>query len=108
MQIQLKQNEIVTALKQYISGQGISLDGKDVKISFTAGRKESGITADLVIEDVAIPGYTNEPAEEVAKAAVLALVPSQAPAPPDVGQDPVPEPAVVEEVVKPSTSSLFS
>ena len=54
MQIQLKQNEIVAALKQYISTQGISLRGKNVDISFTAGRKESGITADISIEDIMV------------------------------------------------------
>ena len=30
MQIQLKQTEIIAALKQYIVGQGINLTGKDV------------------------------------------------------------------------------
>ena len=59
MQIQLKQSEIITALKQYIIGQGISLSGKAVDISFTAGRKEAGITADISIEDAGqmIPGF---------------------------------------------------
>jgi hypothetical protein len=33
MQIQLKQTEIITALKQFITAQGISLTGKDVSIS---------------------------------------------------------------------------
>lgn len=51
MQIQLKQAEIVTALKQYIASQGISLYRKDVNISFTAGRKEAGVLADISIED---------------------------------------------------------
>lgn len=59
MQIQLKQAEIVIALKQYIAAQGINLVGKDVSISFTAGRKEAGIVADLVIEDGAIPGFSD-------------------------------------------------
>lgn len=59
MQIQLKQTEIIAALKQYITGQGISLSGKSVDISFTAGRKEAGITADISIEDSSqpIPGF---------------------------------------------------
>lgn len=51
MNIQLKQPEIISALKQYIAAQGISLYNKTVDISFTAGRKESGLVADLVIED---------------------------------------------------------
>lgn len=52
MQIQLRQTEIIAALKQYIMAQGISLAGKEVEIAFTAGRKEAGITADVSIEDL--------------------------------------------------------
>lgn len=51
MQIILKQRDIEAALKQYIAGQGISLHGKNVSVEFTAGRKESGITAEIDIED---------------------------------------------------------
>lgn len=51
MQIQLKQTEIKKALEQYIANQGINLSGKSVDIQFTAGRKESGLTADIVIQD---------------------------------------------------------
>ncbi|TXH14564.1 MAG: hypothetical protein E6R03_08910 [Hyphomicrobiaceae bacterium] len=49
MQINLKQPEIITALKQYIGNNGINLDNKDVQVTFTAGRKESGISAELNI-----------------------------------------------------------
>lgn len=52
MQIQLRQPEIEQALKQYISQQGFNLVEKSVQISFTAGRKESGTSADITIEDV--------------------------------------------------------
>lgn len=51
MQITLKQRNIETALKQYIVAQGINLDGKKVSVEFTAGRKESGIIAEIDIED---------------------------------------------------------
>lgn len=51
MQIQIKQTEIIAAIKGYISNQGISLKGKDVTITFTAGRKETGLTADISIDD---------------------------------------------------------
>ena len=51
MQIQLRQSEIVEALKQYIARQGINLKGKTVDISFTAGRKDAGLSADISIED---------------------------------------------------------
>ena len=51
MQINLKQQEIVEALKQYISNQGISLSGKSVEISFTSGRKDNGLSAEMNIEE---------------------------------------------------------
>jgi hypothetical protein len=61
MQIQLKQVEIVEALKQYITKKGFHLSGKTVAISFTAGRKDSGLTADIIIEDdVTLPDLTGE------------------------------------------------
>lgn len=75
MQIQLKQAEIVAALKQYISTQGINLSGKTVDIRFTAGRRESGITADLVIEDSGVFDIDVElPEEEPVKAEPPKLV----------------------------------
>lgn len=67
MQIQLKQAEIITALKGYISSQGINLNGKSVDITFTAGRKEGGLTADLVIEDA----FTEEPVAAPAAATAV-------------------------------------
>ena len=55
MQIQLKQAEIVEALKQYIARQGIGLCGKDVVIGFTSGRKDNGLSADISIEEADLP-----------------------------------------------------
>jgi len=83
MQINLKQHEIVAALKQYISGQGINLAGKDVKITFTAGRKEAGTSADVVIEDAEIPGGEVETVKPT-----LAVVKNEAVA--SIARDPIP------------------
>lgn len=58
MQIQLKQPEIEQALQMFIAKQGINLTGKSIVIEFTSGRKNNGLTADLVIEDVVIPNQT--------------------------------------------------
>ena len=55
MQVILKQRDIEQALKQYIASQGINLKGKTVNIAFTAGRKETGISAELDIDDIS--GY---------------------------------------------------
>ena len=69
MQIQLKQVEIVEALKAHITKQGFSLIDKTVEISFTAGRKDTGVSADISIEDNAVPG-ADEGTEEAAKPAL--------------------------------------
>ena len=77
MQVQLKQTEIITALKQYISGQGISLQGKTVEMNFTAGRKESGISVEISIEDAGIPDFFKGEIEDTAQApaaTILSLV----------------------------------
>lgn len=80
MQIQLKQAEIVVALKDYISKKGIDLSGKTVDIAFTASRKDAGLTADLSIEDLGIPAFTAEEADHAhATAAVVSLVKTPAP-----------------------------
>ena len=49
MLIQLRQSEIEVALREYIVNQGINLIGRRVDISFTSGRKDNGISADLDI-----------------------------------------------------------
>lgn len=64
MQIQLKQVEIIAALKAYITGKGFDLVGKTTDISFTAGRKDAGLTADISIEDTQIPGTETADASE--------------------------------------------
>ena len=47
MLIQLRQSEIEAALREYVVNQGINLTGRRVDISFTSGRKDNGISADL-------------------------------------------------------------
>ena len=88
MQIQLRQIEIVEALKQYIARQGINLKGKTVDISFTAGRKDAGLSADISIEDPGqqLPDLTgDDDASETTVALTkptLAVVTSTSAAPP--------------------------
>lgn len=125
MQVILKQRDIEQALKQYIAGQGINLKGKTVNIAFTAGRKETGISAELDIDDIS--GYI--PAAEdltVKDPEVLAQDQLQAPAEsenavataPAEAVEPVSESPfadkdelaekVVEESAASKSSSLFS
>ena len=125
MQIQLRQTEIVEALKQFVTKQGISLAGKKVDIAFTAGRKEAGISADISIKDAgALPDLQaeedaiNAAAPAAAKPA-LTVVASEAPKaeakpadPPFVpdAKAPAADAAAAEEapVQKTGTTSLFS
>ena len=90
MQIILKQPDIEQALRGHIKAQGINLTGKDVSMSFTAGRKEAGISVELNIVDTPtteapaaavgdtlriVPAVVKEPAlEELAPVAPVAEV----------------------------------
>ncbi len=89
MRISLKQSEIEAAVQQYIIKQGISLVNKDVKIDFTAGRKEGGLTAEVDIDENDLP--------------VLRITQYMYSAPPKLELAPVatPEPAEPEEVPEP-------
>lgn len=114
MQIQLKQAEIVAALRQYITQQGINLTSKNVKITFTAGRKESGISADIVIEEGDYFDLGNVEAEapeagdapKPSKGILRAVAMEKEETISSAVQEPEAAPAVEEPVVK--TASLFS
>ena len=76
MQIQLKQHEIVAAIKMYVAQQGINLAHRCVEVTFTAGRKESGLSADVSIEDqVEVPEFFMDAQDDPeANAPVLTVV----------------------------------
>lgn len=107
MNIQLRQNEIIEALKNFITHQGINLTGKSVAIDFTAGRKTTGITADVTITDDAeyvakVPLHLEAPVIPITHA--VAQVIREEPEPER------PEPLPVEEEPVPTvtkTTSLF-
>ena len=111
MIINLKQPEIEQALRAYVAAQGISLVGKDLSIAFTAGRRESGISAEISIEisidAVEIPGYTNDlgAPESASKAATLSIAPAVVTETP-VPQEPVgAEPGEVRDFTEEATES---
>lgn len=111
MQIQLKQTEIIAALKQYIGTQGINLNGKTVDISFTAGRKEAGITADISIEDAgSIPGFTDaaDVAEEAVKPALSVVKNEVAAAETPAVQEPEQAKPQADAAPVEKTTSLFN
>lgn len=108
MDIQLKQKEITEALKQFIVSQGISLTGKSVSISFTAGRKESGITAEISIEDIVYIAIDNPVKEHFATTVAKTSLPVdtqnvEAPLPFEPDEGPV-----LLEGLSVGSSSLFS
>lgn len=106
MQIQLKQQEIEAALRQYIAQQGISLSGKEVKIAFTAKRNDSGLSADLSIDDVEV--QVGMPYQVTPRTPVEQTVAAIAPAIATAIQE---EESLIENdtsVASPPTASLFS
>ena len=58
MNINLKQPEIEAALRQYI-GRKLDLRNSTLAIVFNMGRGDNGLSANLTIEDVLIPGFTD-------------------------------------------------
>ena len=68
MLIQLRQSEIEVALREYIVNQGINLIGRRVDISFTSGRKDNGISADL---DINVAEYEQELTKVVSPSGVI-------------------------------------
>lgn len=110
MQIIIKQIEIEVAVKNYIAGLGINLNGKDVEVSFTAGRGEVGLSASLDIVEAgssAMPAPALTPVKNAQEAPAEAKVtaptqkPVQVPRTPVAG--PVPTtPAPVEAETAPA------
>lgn len=111
MKVHLKQVEIVQALKQYLSAQGIAVDGKTVEVSFTAGRKESGLTAEVNItsaddQPVAISRVSVTRTATLESVATLPVEPATEPEGQTAAATAEPE-AQAEQPVK-ATPALFS
>lgn len=104
MQIQFKQSEIIAALKQYIAAQGINITGKSVDIAFSATRGAAGIIADVTIEEVEIPGFSDATAEDVAKPVLSVVQPTAAAATEVQAPAETPEP----EAAPATPTSLFN
>ena len=107
MLIQLRQSEIEAALREYVVNQGINLTGRRVDISFTSGRKDNGISADLdIVETQQNLKVTHEAnPTEVVKDSCPIKDPEEATDETDFPQD-TGEPDAVLEVK--TATSLFS
>jgi len=102
MQITLHQSDIEKSLKDYIAAQGIRINGKHVEIAFTAGRRGTGVTAEISIEDSVLAPTNHPDKPEILVAINLSPLPAF-PEVKEVGEvsanDPEPVPA--------KTTSLF-
>lgn len=105
MQINLKQSEIAEALRQYVTQQGINLTGKSVDIAFTAGRKEGGLTAEINIDDLDIPGFSTDSKQGQLTLVQPETAPAEDTAPEAMAQAETPDYPVTDA---PKTTSLFS
>ena len=97
MNINLKQNAIIKGITLYLVSQGINVSGKAIDVTFTSGRKGTGLSADVSIEDSDaqqvthhIPGFSDADGEPMGNqpkpTAVDAVKVDAATAPFDVAQ----------------------
>jgi hypothetical protein len=121
MQIALKQKEIEAAIKGFISKQGISLNGKEIKMVFTSGRKDNGISVEIDIEDdgtvkaeepeETMPAEAEKkntdsiPKESVAEAVIAFCSDAGIPVPAAVAEPAVKDPADFVPMIKPMYKS---
>lgn len=89
MQITLKQRDIELALKMYLSAQGISLLQRSFNVEFTAGRKDSGLSASI---DIGPAEALTEEVMEAVKVVPMATHPL-------LNTPADPEPLIVETVI---------
>jgi hypothetical protein len=103
MLINLKQAEIIEALKAYVATQGISLAGKKVIITINSGRKSHpGFSADVLIEEQSMPVFTGI-GDEAVITTTATITPLIQPAAPDKSPE-----SDTPEAPSPKASSLFS
>lgn len=132
MQISLKQQEVTAAVRAYIAAQGISLEGKEFSVKYTAGRGDTGLSAEVEILNRDMPDLVDDEASAAVasraiaaaasgkanplkavktdKATVEVKAPEQKPADTGVPVDPETggEAEDLVAAVKPATPSLFS
>ena len=112
MQIQIKENELLQAIKLYLASMGLNVAGKKVDAVFSMTRKPAGITADVQITEVFIPGFSDtaaEAAEAVRQEPVL-VVDNAIPVggtSVETTEDEVAEEQAQEQTEKKPTTSLF-
>ncbi len=96
MQLQLKQSEIETAIKQYLNSTGISTGDKDVTINFRVLRKGKGAVADVSIE-AASGGYGGDTAVQTCVQPDVPGVSAESPAEASTGTEEPEAPATLND-----------
>lgn len=104
MRIQLKQNEIEEAIKGFLTRQGIAVGGKVIDMVFTSGRKNNGLSVEVVINDPVVAEAT-ETTLEVQDGQLIGSDDLMPQAEPEATERV--EPAETEAIPKPA-GSLFS
>ncbi len=106
MQITIDQTEMEEAIVAYIQQQGLGLGSEEPKITFTAGRAPSGMTASIELSNVMKKQLTNQ--------AVPAKPKPKAKSEPDIVEDiqeefpdPLVDPVEEEPPVEKAGSSIF-
>ena len=99
MKLNLKQDEITAAITMYLAEQGIRVHNKTIDMAFTAGRKGSGLSVEVNIEDAPCLGAINQcTTEEVEAFNQMPVVVISEVAQAQVAQEPEFLGKVVEEV----------
>lgn len=107
MKLQLEQAEIEQAVREYVANQGIKVEGKSLALKFTMTRGESGLIADLSIEDAApAASATKKPARVGTVGAAIANQPASQPVVAAVNK--LPATAVAVEAPAEDTSETLS
>ena len=89
MKIHLNEGEIIKGISLYVQSLGISLQGKTLEVLFTAGRKNRGLSADLIItqDSFVLNDDPTETSPTLIKENYDAMVPGTADAASDVGNE---------------------
>ena len=95
MKLTLTENEIDEALTQYVFNTISLREGTEINISYTAGRGERGLTAEIDINYLNVDSINLKPSENRTQAVEEDVVPEEAP-------------SVAEEIPVRKADSIFA
>lgn len=99
MQVSLSHAEVQAAVVALLAKRGVLVDGQDIAVSFSMGRKNSSLMATVVIEDPEVKtlpaAVAQEPVPEDVAAPAASVTPASEEAPkaePEPASNPEPDP----------------